>query len=93
MFLHQCPDCAPIKIFQKSGETFKLFSWGYLVSAVMCNPEMLYLNSRCSEIYQQCVLNQALVGRFEQNTFPLIDQGSLQTPIYFCPSKTRSGTG
>lgn len=87
------PECAPFKTFQKSGETFKHFSWGYLVSAMMCNPEVLYLKSRCSEIYQQSVLNQALVGRFEQKIFPLIDQGSPQTPTYFCPSKTRSGTG
>lgn len=43
---------------------------------------MLYLKSRCSEIYQQSVLNQALVGRFEQKIFPLIDQGSLQTPTF-----------
>lgn len=79
--------------FLKSGETFKMFSLGYLVSAVMCNPKMLSLSSRCSEIYQQCVLNQALAGRFEQNTFPLIDQAPPQTPIYFCLSKTRSSTG
>lgn len=93
MFLHQCPECAPFKIFQKSGETVKPFSWGYLVSAVMGYPEMLCLNSRCSEIYQHCALNQALLGRFEQNTFPLIDLGSLQTPVHFYPSKTKSGTG